>query len=50
MTDTEKKILEVFGQLIPKMTEAEKDRLLAFGEGMATMALMRSVHEPQKTA
>lgn len=37
MTDTEKKIMETFGSAIPHMTEQEKDRLLAFGEGMALM-------------
>ena len=38
MSDTETRILEVFGKAIPLMTETEKDRLLAFGEGMALMA------------
>ncbi len=37
MTDTERKIMETFRRTIPQMTEQEKDRLLAFGEGMALM-------------
>lgn len=31
-------IMETFGRVIPTLTEAEKDRLLAFGEGMAFKA------------
>lgn len=38
MLDKEKMILENFGKVIPTLTEAEKERLLAFGEGMAFMA------------
>ena len=47
MTDKEKKILEVFGQIIPKMSELEKEKLLAFGEGMA---FFKDLQETQKTA
>jgi hypothetical protein len=47
MSDKEKRILEVFGQTIPKMTELEKERLLAFGEGIA---FFKSQQESQKTA
>lgn len=42
MTDLEKKILDTFAQAFPLLTEAEKDRLLCFGEGMATMADART--------
>ena len=38
MDDKATRILETFGQAVPHMTETEKDRLLAFGEGMALMA------------
>lgn len=31
-------IMETFGKVIPTLTDAEKDRLLAFGEGMAFKA------------
>lgn len=37
MTKQEKEILETFLSAIPCMTEREKDKLLAFGEGMAFM-------------
>ena len=37
MSEKEARILEIFGKAIPEMTESEKDRLLAFGEGMALM-------------
>ena len=47
MTDKEKRILEVFGQTIPKMSEMEKEKLLSFGEGLA---FFKRQQETQKTA
>lgn len=35
MSVDEKKILETFAKVIPKLTEREKDRLLWIGEGIA---------------
>lgn len=35
MSEKEQKILETFGKVIPEMSEMEKEKLLAFGEGMA---------------
>ncbi len=35
MSEKEKEILKTFERTIPKMTEIEKERLLAFGEGIA---------------
>lgn len=35
MSENEKRILETFGRVIPKLTELDKERLLAFGEGLA---------------
>ena len=35
LTDKGKKILETFGKVIPELSELEKEKLLAFGEGMA---------------
>ena len=35
MSEKEQKILETFGKVIPEMSELEKEKLLAFGEGMA---------------
>lgn len=34
----EEKILNTFSILLPKMTEIEKEKLLAFGEGMVLMS------------
>lgn len=38
MLNEEKKILDIFSRAISKMSEQEKEKLLAFGEGMAFMA------------
>lgn len=38
MSEQEKKILETFGKIIPSLSELEKEKLLAFGEGMAFKA------------
>jgi hypothetical protein len=35
MSEKEKKILETFGLLIPKLSESDKSYLLGLGEGMA---------------
>ena len=35
MSDKEKIILDTFAKLIPNLSEMEKERVLAFGEGMA---------------
>lgn len=42
----EKKILETFAKVIPKLNEREKERLLWFGEGMA----IKTEKEEKKTA
>lgn len=36
-----RQILEIFGKVIPGLSEMEKEKLLAFGEGMAFMADQR---------
>ena len=46
MTEKEKKILETFKSAIPNMTEQEKDRLLAFGEGMALIVRQNCLVRP----
>lgn len=35
MTEKEKKILETFKKIIPKMSENGKDNMLSYGEGIA---------------
>lgn len=38
MVEQEKKILEICGKAFPKLKNQDKERLLAFMEGMAFMA------------
>ena len=38
MTATKKAILNTFGRAIPLLSDLDKERLLAFGEGVALMA------------
>ena len=38
MTNTEKKIGQTIAELIPKLTEEEKEKFLCFAEGMAAIA------------
>lgn len=35
MSDNEKKILATFAAVIPKLTDAQKQYLLGYGEGLA---------------
>ena len=35
MSEKEKKIMETFQKVIPKLSEIQKEKLLSFGEGMA---------------
>lgn len=37
----EREILNTFSILLPQMTEHEKERLLAFGEGMVLMSELK---------
>lgn len=34
MTEKEQKILNTFAEIIPKLSDEDKERLLMFGEGM----------------
>lgn len=38
MSEKGKRIMETFGKVIPQLSELEKEKLLAFGEGMAFKA------------
>lgn len=38
MSEKDKKIMDTFGRIIPELSELEKEKLLAFGEGMAFKA------------
>ena len=47
MSEKEKKILDTFGKVIPKLSDLEKEKLLAFGEGMAFKAEQQSTEQPK---
>lgn len=47
MSDNEKKILDTFSEVLPQLDEREKERLLAFGEGMAFKANADKEKKPQ---
>ena len=34
MTEKEEKILQIFAEILPQLSELDKERLLMFGEGM----------------
>lgn len=38
MSEKDKKIMDTFGKVIPHLSELDKEKLLAFGEGVALMA------------
>lgn len=38
MSERDKQIMDTFGKVIPNLSENDKEKLLAFGEGMALMA------------
>ena len=38
MSEKDKKIMDTFGRIVPQLSELDKEKLLAFGEGMAIMA------------
>ena len=45
MTDTEKKIIEVIGGAIPLLSEEDQEKLLAFGTGVALIAMRKTEEE-----
>lgn len=50
MTVEEKKILEVFKEVIPKLNEREKERLLWIGEGIALKTEQQEKEQEKQTA
>lgn len=50
MTAEEKKILEVFKEVIPKLNEREKERLLWIGEGIALKTEEQEKEQEKQTA
>lgn len=49
MSEKEKKILETFGKVVPELSELEKERLLAFGEGLAFKVGQQYAQAPPAT-
>ena len=50
MSDKEKQIIDTFGKLIPTLSELDKEKLLAFGEGMAFKASQQQeTKQPHQT-
>lgn len=50
MSETGKKILQVIGSALPKMSEAERERFLTFAEGMAFMAEKHRAEQERASA
>ena len=42
MSEKDMKIMETFSRAVPMLTDSEKERLLAYGEGIAFMAERRT--------
>ncbi len=49
MSEKEKEILETFEKVIPNLTEIEKEKLIAFGEGMAFMKAQQEMQSGSST-
>lgn len=47
MSDKEKKIVEAFGKVIPKLSENKKEYLLGVADGMAVMAERKEQEETE---
>lgn len=47
MSEKDKKIMDTFGRVIPNLSETDKEKLLAFGEGVALMAERQRVGTKQ---
>ncbi len=45
MSEKQKQILDIFGKLIPQLTDFEKEKLLAFGEGLGFAVKQRDQTE-----
>lgn len=48
MSDKEKRILQTFARIIPKMTDMQQERLLAFGEGMEFKTQLEEKEKAQR--
>lgn len=51
MSDKEKEILDMFGKVLPDLSELEKEKLLSYGEGMAFKTeILKQQNEDNKKA
>lgn len=49
MSEKQKKFLELVNRMMPRMSELEQEKMLAFGEGMAFMYGVSSFdHRPER--
>lgn len=50
MSEKDKRIMETFGEVVPQLSELDKEKLLAFGEGIALMAGRQRADVVQESA
>lgn len=51
MSDKKKQVLDIFERLLPKMSDMDIEKLLAFGEGMAfKVNQQKAIPDEQKSA
>ena len=50
VTEQQKKFLEAINEAMPRMTELEQEKLLAFGEGLAFMTREREIAQSGASA
>ncbi len=50
MTEKQEKFLELVNQVMPRMTELEQEKLLAFGEGLAFMTNQQQAQAERESA
>lgn len=50
MSEKDKKIMDTFGKVVPQLSDLDKERLLAFGEGVALMAERQRAERDQNSA
>ena len=50
MSEQDKQIMDTFGKVIPLLSELDKEKLLAFGEGVALMAERQRLGAVQDSA
>ncbi len=49
MSETEKKILETFKEVLPQMSKTQKSYLLGYGEALKEISKMKKAEEEETT-